>query len=143
MIKTSARNQLVCKVTAVHPGAVNDSIELQVPGGQQLVATITRESTRYLELAPGREVVALIKASSVVVGLPDPGMKLSARNVLSGKVAQLTPGAVNAEVGIELGGGSTLTAIITLESAQRLGLQQGTPVLAVIKASMVILGTVA
>lgn len=141
MIKTSARNQISCKVAAVHNGAVNDSIELQTHGGQKLVATVTRESTRYLELVPGKAVVALIKASSVVVALPDPGMKLSARNLLAGKIGHLTPGVVNAEVGIELEGGGALTAIVTLESARSLGLEQGVEVLAVIKASMVILGT--
>lgn len=144
MLKTSARNQISCTVTAVHHGAVNDSIELQqVHGRQKLVATITRESTRYLELAAGKAVTALIKASSVIVALPDPGMQLSARNLLAGKVNQLTPGAVNAEVDIELTGGGTLTAIITLASARSLGLQPGTAVIAVIKASMVILGTTA
>ncbi|MEO5813187.1 MAG: TOBE domain-containing protein [Rhodanobacter sp.] len=142
-MKTSARNQLACKVTTVKTGAVNDSIDLQAPGGQKLVATITRESTRYLGLEAGKDAVALIKASSVIVALPDPAMKLSARNLLVGKVGQLTPGAVNAEVGIELEGGGTLTAIITLESAHDLGLEQGTQVIAVIKASMVILGTAA
>ena len=143
MIKTSARNQISCKVTAVHQGAVNDSIELQADGGQKLVATVTRESTRYLELVPGKDVIALIKASSVVVALPDPGMKLSARNLLAGKVRRLTPGAVNAEVSIELEGGGTLTAIVTLESARGLALEQDTKVIAVIKASMVVLGTTA
>ena len=143
MIKTSARNQLECKVTAVNDGAINDSVELLTQGGQKLVATITRESTRYLELAPGKDAIALIKASSVIVALPDPGMKLSARNLLAGTVGYLTPGAVNAEVGIKLDGGVTLTAIITLESAHSLGLKQHTHVIAVIKSSMVILGTVA
>jgi molybdate transport system regulatory protein len=144
MLKTSARNQIPCTVAAVHNGAVNDSIELQqVHGGQKLVATITRDSTRYLELTTGKAVTALIKASSVIVALPDPGMQLSARNLLAGKVGRLTPGAVNAEVDIELAGGGTLTAIITLASARNLGLEPGTAVIAVIKACMVMLGTTA
>lgn len=143
MLKTSARNQIPCRVTAVHEGAVNDSIELQVPGGQQLVATITRASTRQLGLEPGSEVVALIKASLVIVALPQPEVKLSARNVLAGRVSRLTPGAVNAEVNIDLDGGDTMTSIITLESAHKLGLEPGTAVLAVVKASTVILAVVA
>lgn len=142
MIRTSARNQITGKVTVVNRGAVNDSIELQVPGGQKLVATVTCESTRYLGLEPGKEVTALIKASSVIVALPDSHLKLSARNRLAGKVANVTPGAVNAEVTIDLAGGGTVTAIITLKSASKLGLKQGVEVLAVIKASTVILGTV-
>jgi molybdopterin-binding protein len=64
-------------------------------------------------------------------------MKISARNVLKGKVVQVTPGAVNAEVIIELAGGTQLTSIITKESAERLGLTRGKEVYAVVKASNV------
>jgi molybdate transport system regulatory protein len=141
MIKTSARNQISCKVVKVHKGAVNDSIELQVQGGQRLFATVTCESTRHLELKPGKEVMALVKASLVVVALPDPNMRLSACNLLAGRVGRLTPGAVNAEVTIDLDGGGTMTAIITLASARSLRLKKGVEVLAVVNASMIILGT--
>jgi molybdopterin-binding protein len=64
-------------------------------------------------------------------------MKISARNVLKGKVVQVTPGAVNAEVIIELAGGTQLTSIITKESAEKLGLVRGKEVYAVVKASNV------
>jgi molybdopterin-binding protein len=49
-------------------------------------------------------------------------MKISARNVLKGKVVKVTTGAVNAEVVIELGGGEQIISIITKESAEKLGL---------------------
>jgi molybdopterin-binding protein len=64
-------------------------------------------------------------------------MKLSARNVLKGKVVQLKPGAVNTEVVIELSGGAQIVSIITKESAENLGLAVGKPAYAVIKASNV------
>ncbi len=64
-------------------------------------------------------------------------MKISARNVLKGKVVQVTLGAVNAEVIIELAGGTQLTSIITKESAEKLGLIRGKEVYAVVKASNV------
>jgi molybdopterin-binding protein len=64
-------------------------------------------------------------------------MKISARNMLKGKVKQVTMGAVNAEVIIELPGGSEITSIITITSAKNLGLQKGQEVYAVIKASNV------
>ena len=85
--------------------------------------------------------MALIKASLVVVALPDPNMRLSARNLLAGRVGRLTPGAVNAEVAIDLDGGGTMTAIITLASARSLHLKKGVEVLAIVNASMIILGT--
>lgn len=141
MLKTSARNHLSGTVVAVHPGAVNDTVELEVQGGQRLVATVTCESTRQLGLAPGREAIALIKASSVLVGVADPALKLSARNQLVGTVGAVHRGAVNAEVSIDLAGGGVIVAIVTNGSVDALGLVEGHPVVAIIKASSIILGT--
>ena len=62
-------------------------------------------------------------------------MKLSARNILQGKVIQITKGAVNAEVIIELPGGSQLVSIITSSSVENLGLEKGKQAYAIIKAS--------
>ena len=67
-------------------------------------------------------------------------MKISARNVLKGKVKKLTHGAVNSEVVIELAGGAEITSIITKDSAESLGLAVGKPAYAIIKASEVIVG---
>ncbi len=67
-------------------------------------------------------------------------MKISARNALKGTVKQITPGAVNAEVLIELPGGHQLVSIITMQSVRNLELAPGKPVYAVIKASNVMLG---
>ncbi len=66
-------------------------------------------------------------------------MKISARNVLKGKVKEITPGAVNSEVTIELPGGLEMVSIITKSSAETLGLKKGTPVYAVVKASNVMI----
>ena len=67
-------------------------------------------------------------------------MKISARNVLKGKVVKFTKGAVNAEVVIELAGGAQVTSIITLESATSLALAKGKEVYAIVKASDVMVG---
>ena len=67
-------------------------------------------------------------------------MKISARNVIKGKVKKLNPGAVNTEIIIELPGGTEIVSIITKSSADSLGLQEGKEVYAVIKASNVMLG---
>ncbi len=64
-------------------------------------------------------------------------MKLSARNVLKGKVVKVTPGAVNSEVVLELPGGVQVVSIITKTSADNLGLAKGKDAYAVIKASNV------
>jgi len=67
-------------------------------------------------------------------------MKTSARNVLKGTVKTVKPGAVNTEVIVELIGGAEIVSIITVESAERLGLAPGKEVYAIIKASNVMIG---
>jgi molybdopterin-binding protein len=68
-------------------------------------------------------------------------MQISARNVLKGKVKQVTPGAVNSEIIVELPGGIEVVSIITKASAERLGLAKGKDAYAIIKASNVMIGT--
>ena len=68
-------------------------------------------------------------------------MQISARNQLSGTVAEIVHGAVTTTVKIRLGGDDTITASITREAAEELALAQGTAVTAVIKASDVLVAT--
>jgi molybdopterin-binding protein len=67
-------------------------------------------------------------------------MKLSARNILKGKIVQLTTGEVNSEVILELPGGAQVVSIITKQSAEHLCLATGKPAYAIIKASNVMIG---
>ncbi|OGO64421.1 MAG: transporter [Chloroflexi bacterium RBG_19FT_COMBO_50_10] len=67
-------------------------------------------------------------------------MKISARNILKGKVAKVVHGAVNSEVTIELPGGAQLVSIITNSSVENLGLNEGKEAYAIIKASNVMVG---
>jgi molybdopterin-binding protein len=64
-------------------------------------------------------------------------MKISARNMLNGKITKIISGAVNSEVVIQTAGGETIVSIITKESVDSLGLKEGKEVYAVIKASNV------
>jgi len=139
-MKTSARNQFLGTVTAVRAGAVNDEVELQIAGGHAVVAIVTHESARSLGLCPGAEAFALIKASSVIVVTHAGGARFSARNRLAGVISRVQPGAVNAEVVIDLPGGGSVAAIVTDESCRALGLAQGTSATAMFKASSVIVG---
>jgi molybdopterin-binding protein len=68
-------------------------------------------------------------------------MKISARNMLRGRVTKVTPGAVNTEVEVEIAGGAKLVSIITKASAESLKLGPGSDVYAVIKASNVMIAT--
>ena len=67
-------------------------------------------------------------------------MKLSARNILKGKVVKILRGAVNAEVTIELPGGIQVVSIITISSVDSLGLKESKEAYAVVKASSVMIG---
>ena len=66
-------------------------------------------------------------------------MRLSARNLLKGKVVKLLKGAVNSEVTLELPGGSQIVSIITNTSVEVLNLKEGVEAYAVIKASNVMI----
>jgi molybdate transport system regulatory protein len=137
-MKTSARNQLVGTVTSVRSGAVNDEVEITLAGGQRIVAVVTQESTQSLGLKTKATAIALVKASSVVVATDLEGAKVSTRNQLAGKVGTVTPGAVNAEVVIELDGGGSIAAIVTQGSVRSLGLAPGKRAIALFKATSVI-----
>jgi molybdopterin-binding protein len=67
-------------------------------------------------------------------------MKLSARNVIPGTVSAVNRGQTTAHVKIDIGGGRTITAAITVESVDDLALKPGDKVSAIIKASDVIVG---
>ena len=68
-------------------------------------------------------------------------MKLSARNLLKGKISKITMGAVNAEVELELADKQKIVSIITISSVKRLGLEVGKEAYAMIKASSVMIAT--
>ena len=67
-------------------------------------------------------------------------MELSARNQLAGRITAITSGAVMAEVTIDIGNGQTLVAAITRSSVERMGLAEGDAVVAIVKATEVMVG---
>jgi molybdopterin-binding protein len=67
-------------------------------------------------------------------------MKLSARNVLPGKVVEVTKGTTTAHVRIDIGGGAIITSSITNEAVDDLALKVGDKVSAIVKSSDVIVG---
>ncbi|MBU4261484.1 MAG: TOBE domain-containing protein [Proteobacteria bacterium] len=138
-MKVSARNVWAGRVGGVEKGAVNSIVEVALKGGDSVVAVITNNSVERLGLAPGVEVLAMVKAPSVMVGRDCQREKLSASNILTGTISHIDEGAVNDVVTIDLPGGSTVTAVITREGVRTLGLGLGVEASAIIKASSVIL----
>jgi len=160
-MKLSARNVLRGTVKGVKKGAVNTEVTLTLKGGPSLagvvgacgsdyrecreeplsiVSVITNTSAENLALKAGTAAFAIIKASSIIIGTDMEKAKISARNILSGKVVKVVEGPVNAEVDLDLGAGNTIVAVITEESAKNLGLKEGSSAYAMIKASSVIVG---
>ncbi|WP_442499580.1 TOBE domain-containing protein [Methylobacter sp. sgz302048] len=139
-MKASARNQFKGTVKEVIIGAVNAEVHVGLNGGATIVASITKESAENLAIKTGTEVIALVKAPQIIIVTDFGGYRLSARNQLSGTITQVKPGAVNAEVDIELAGGEQIAATVTNESAETLGLRKGQPATVVFKAGAVILG---
>jgi molybdate transport system regulatory protein len=142
-MKVSARNVFHGKVSAITAGAVNSEVEITTDGGDKLVAIVTQASVKELGLAPGKPAFALVKAPWVMLLTDDAGVHFSARNRLRGTVSKLVPGAVNTDVVLTLPGGSQVHAVITCEAVQELGLKEGSPATALIKASHVVLGVAA
>lgn len=65
-MKLSARNQIQARITSINNGAAIANVELDA-GGTRLVASITREAVEALGLTEGSEVIAVIKASDVIL----------------------------------------------------------------------------
>lgn len=140
-MKISARNHFNGTVLAIQKGAVNDEIEMVLDGGStRLTSVITCASTKRLGLEPGKKVVAVIKASWVVIMTDAEGVKFSARNSFDGTVVSVKEGPVSSEVRVRLDGGEIITAVITETSTKELGIESGVRVTALIKASNVIVG---
>ena len=133
----SARNQFEGTVKDVKRGAVNGIVTIDV-NGTPVTATISMGSIENLGLAPGVPAVAVIKATEVMIGKGE--LKLSARNQLAGKVISVEEGAVNGIVKMEVLGGNTITATISMSAIRELELAEGVEAVAVVKATSVMVG---
>lgn len=68
-MKISARNQIKGKVIKVEKGAVNAIVKLDIGGGNIISATVSLESVKELGIKEGKKAVAIIKATSVMIGV--------------------------------------------------------------------------
>jgi molybdate transport system regulatory protein len=139
-MKVSARNVFRGNITSLVHGAVNAEVEVTTSGGDKIVAIVTEGSVKSLGLAIGKEAIAYFKAPWVMLITGDGDIRFSARNQLTGNVKHFIKGAVNTEVTLALSGGGLVHAVITNESADELGIKEGVPATALIKANSVILG---
>lgn len=136
-MKLSARNKFIGKVTDVTRGAVNGIVKIELSNGQHITSSITLEAIDDLDITVGKEVTAIIKSTSVLIGRGQ--LTLSARNKLSGTIIDINRGAVNAIVKVELPSNVVISSSITLEAVDELDLTVGKEVTAVVKASEVLI----
>ena len=139
-MKISARNVFSGTVETVTRGAVNAEVILLLKGESRIASVITNGAVDNLGLKVGMNAYAIIKSSSIIIAQELLGAKLSARNILPGKISKLIEGPVSTEVDLAIGEGNVISAIITHGSSEKLSLKEGNTACAVFKASSVIIG---
>ena len=70
-MKLSARNQFKGKIIDIQEGAVNGIVKIDIGGGNVMSATISMNAIRELGLAVGKDAYAVVKATSVMVGVDE------------------------------------------------------------------------
>jgi molybdopterin-binding protein len=68
-MRLSARNQLAGTIIAIDEGAVTTTVKVQLEGGATVTSSITREAADELGLAVGKPVIAVVKASDVMIAV--------------------------------------------------------------------------
>jgi molybdate transport system regulatory protein len=138
-MQSSARNQFVGTVDAIHADPVEAQVRVVLAPGMLLSAVVTVESVERMNLKVGRTVHALVKSSSVMLAV-GAAEQFSALNRLPGQVTRVLRGPVNSEVTLQSAGQRLqIAAVITDESVSRLRLRVGSPATALFKASSVVL----
>lgn len=138
-MKTTARNQFFGRIAGVNPGPATTTVRVALDGGQEITASLTTQAAQELKVQTGKEALALVKSSEVVLVTDFGGYRLSARNQLAGTVSRVERGAVSSLIGLTLPGGGVVTASVTNDAVDGLGLAAGQPATAVFKAYAVML----
>jgi molybdate transport system regulatory protein len=138
-IKTSATNQLFGTVTAIHTGAVNAEVFVQLKGGEKIVVSLALTELTALKLEWGQPVLLLINSPDISLFTETQGFRLSARNQLQGTVMRVHQDEVDCEVAIRLSGDDSIVASLTRFSATALDLQPGVKINALFKSNAVII----
>jgi len=134
----SARNQIDAEIVSVRRDGVNALLGFKTAQGTQMSASITVDASDALSVKEGDGVIAFFNASHVLVATGW-AIPISARNRIDGVIETVNRGVVNAEVRIRIGGGDRISATVTDDAVSNLDLQPGMPVVAIIKASDVMI----
>ena len=141
MLRTSARNQLHGRVSAIHPQGRNDTIELTLAGDLRIEAQITHDSTHRLELEPGTAVVALIKAGWLELATRDAPVPQGTNSLEATIDEWLDDPQGSSELRLSLGSGQILCAFAEPEWLRSHDLAVGSVVQVRFLPTYVLLGT--
>lgn len=118
-LRTSMRNQVRCVVRRTRGAGGAVTVLLATPDGTPIASRITRESAQLLDLKPGREVLALFKATAVAVA-PSGDAGADDRNRLTGRVARSSRARAGGEVALRLPGGETVVGFCSAGTVLRM-----------------------
>lgn len=130
-MKSSARNQLHGIITRI------SETRMVLQCGEHTVYALA-PAHPHLRPHAGQRAVAMVKASALMLLSEVEPFQLLSENILRGTVCRLETGTVNHVVTLDLGGGQTLSALITLQSSETLDVRCGQELLAVFAAEQVV-----
>lgn len=133
----SIRNKISGTVVSLASGEAMATVKVRLAGGDEITAAITAEAVRDLGLSAGSSVDVLFKSTEVALATGRVE-GLSIRNQLPGSVTSVASGGAMAAVKIAIGGGE-LTAAVTKDAVTDLGLEAGSDVVALVKATEIAL----
>jgi len=136
--RISARNVFWTEVTQVRKWAVDVEVQLRMSDEHVMLTTVTNEAAADLGLAPGRKVLAVIKAPSVRIVAPSPAPRL-ARNWFVGTVSRRVDAERNSEVRLDIGRSKQLVAVAPRAEIEALALEVGGEAAATFDPNQVIL----
>jgi molybdate transport system regulatory protein len=139
-MRLSAKNVCYGVVRDIRIENLLAEVCLELKSGHRISSIITAESVETLGLVAGESAYAVIKASSVLIATDAGGLRISAGNLLRGRVVSIRTDAVMGEVVLDIGAGDTVVATVTAAGADHLGMSEGDEACAVIDASNVIIG---
>ena len=132
-----ARNVIKGTVKEIKKGTVNGIVKVDVGEGNILSSNCSMESIEALGLSVGKEVQVVVKAMGVM--LANEKLNIGARNQVEGTVFEVKKGTVNSIVKLKTDGGLVITANLSLESVESLGIKEGQKAVAIFKAMNVLL----
>ncbi len=137
-MQISARNQIQAEVVSVESKNVNAKIVLKLKSGQEFVSVITKEAVEDLHIEENQTVIAIFKSSTVLLSnLKD---EKSEENGVEGIVSKIEKDAQNAKVQVDIGNHDTIVSVMPVDSLEKMELNEGSSVKAVIKANDIMIG---